>query len=114
MSQLTETVAKANGEHHHALQWFAENTGKTIPWSVIKAPADNGFRLVNQAKGIYKPHYTQYALSVRQTLDGLYADKDVEWRPDGSWVYPYFQENPDPASTESRGHQQGTDAMHGG
>jgi putative restriction endonuclease len=97
MSQLTETIAKAQGEHRQALQWFAENAGKTIPWSVIKAQADNGFRLVNQAKGIYKPHYTEYALSVRQTLDGPYADKDVEWRPDGSWVYPYFQENPDPA-----------------
>jgi hypothetical protein len=97
MSQLTQTVAKAQGEHRQALQWFAENAGKTISWSVIKAQADNGFRLVNQAKGIYKPHYTEYALSVRQTLDGPYADKDVEWRPDGSWVYPYFQENPDPA-----------------
>jgi hypothetical protein len=60
------------------------SAGKTIPWSVIRAQADNGFRLVNQAKGIYKPHYTEYALSVRQTLDGPYADKDVEWRPDGS------------------------------
>jgi putative restriction endonuclease len=68
-----------------------------MPARPFQAQPDNGFRLVNQAKGIYKPHYTEYALSVRQTLDGPYADKDVEWRPDGSWVYPYFQENPDPA-----------------
>jgi hypothetical protein len=54
MSHLTETVAKAKGEHRQALHWFAENAGKTIPWSVIKAQANNGFRLVNQAKGIYK------------------------------------------------------------
>jgi putative restriction endonuclease len=107
MSQLTETVANAQGEHRRALQWFAENAGKTIPWSVIKAQVDSGFRLVNQAKGIYKPRYTEYALSVRQTLDGPYADKDVEWRPDGSWVYPYFQENPDPAQRDREATNRG-------
>jgi hypothetical protein len=95
MSALVEALAKTEGEHRQALDWFATNTGKVISWSTIKAQVDNGFRLVNQAKGIYKPHYTDYALSVRQTLDGPYADKDVERRADGSWAYAYFQENAD-------------------
>ncbi len=47
-----------------------------------------GFGSVNQAKGIYKPHYGDYALGVRQTLDGPYADEEVTRRPDGSWVRP--------------------------
>jgi len=42
----------------------------------------------------------EYAVSVRQTITGPYADKEVEYRPDGSWVYPYFQENPDPAKRD--------------
>ena len=52
-----------------------------------------GARLATQAKGIYKPRYTDFALSVRQTLDSPCADKEVVRRDDGSWVYPYFQEN---------------------
>jgi hypothetical protein len=107
MSALTEALAKTRGEHRQALDWLAANTGKVISWSAIKALVDNGFRLVNQAKGIYKPHYTEYALTVRQTLDGPYADKDVERRPDGSWVYPYFQENPDPSQRDSEATNRG-------
>jgi hypothetical protein len=53
----------------------------------MQANANNGARLVNQAKGIYEPHYTPYALSVRQTSESPYADKEVQRRPDGSWVY---------------------------
>jgi hypothetical protein len=78
-----------------------------MSWSTIKAQVDNGFRLVNQAKGIYKPHYTEYALTVRQTLDGPYADKDIERRSDGSWVYPYFQENADPTKRDGEATNRG-------
>jgi len=60
-----------------------------------------------QAKGIYKPHYGDYALSVRQTLGGPYADKEVTRRPDGSWVYPYFQENPDPKQRDREANNRG-------
>jgi hypothetical protein len=100
MSTLSEALAKTHGEHREALGWLVANTGKVIAWSTIKAQVNNGFRLVNQAKGIYKPHYTDYALTVRQTLDGPYADKEIERRSDGSWVYPYFQENPDPSQRD--------------
>ena len=53
MSALTEALAKTRGEHRQALDWLAANTGNVISWSAIKAQVDNGFRLVNQAKGIY-------------------------------------------------------------
>jgi hypothetical protein len=107
MSDLTEALAIAQGEHRQALEWFAENAGSVVPWSVIKAQTEKGFRLVNQAKGIYKPRYGDYALSVRQTLDSPYADKEVTRRPDGSWLYPYFQENPDPQQRDREATNRG-------
>ena len=96
MSILSNILNQLTAEHANALNWFHNHAGQTIPWSEIKGHVDLGARLVNQAKGIYKPHYTEYALSVRQTLDNPYADKSIEMRSDGSWVYPYFQENHDP------------------
>jgi putative restriction endonuclease len=53
--------------------------------------ANTGVRLAARAKGIYKPRYTDYALSVRQTLDSPYADKEVIRRSGGSWVYSYYK-----------------------
>ncbi|MGV7215027.1 HNH endonuclease [Bradyrhizobium sp. UFLA05-112] len=107
MSDLNNAVAKASGEHGVALRWFRDHTGQTVTWSDIQAHADQGARLVNQAKGIYKPHYTEYTLSVRQTLESPYADKEVQRRPDGSWVYPYFQENRDPAQRDREATNRG-------
>ena len=52
--------------------------------------------MATKAKGIYKPGWTPYALSVRQTLDGTYADRDPVRRPDGTWSYLYHQEGHDP------------------
>lgn len=63
-----------------------------MPWP---NPLQDDTLLVTKAKGIYKPQWTKYALSVRQTLDGPYPDHDVEHLPDGSWLYKYFQENLD-------------------
>lgn len=83
-------------DHEAALDWFREHTGERVSWTVLQDHATNGPRLVTQAKGIYKPAYTDYALSVRQTLGGPYADREVMRRADGAWTYEYFQENPDP------------------
>lgn len=88
-------------EHQAALRWFAKNAGQVVKWSEIQEQADQGTRLATQAKGIYKPAYTRYALSVRQTLNSPYADREVIYRPDGSWLYPYFQENSKPAERDS-------------
>ena len=107
MSGLTDALARVEGEHAAALNWFREHRGETVSWAEIKEHADRGARLVNQAKGIYKPHYTDYALSVRQTLNSPYADKEVLRRQDGSWVYPYFQENQNPAERDQKAGNRG-------
>jgi hypothetical protein len=107
MSDLSDAVAKATGEHALALRWFRDNADRTVSWAEMQAHADQGARLVNQAKGIYKPHHVEYALSVRQTLESPYADKEVQRRPDGSWVYPYFQENRDPTQRDNEATNRG-------
>jgi len=43
-------------------------------------------------KGIYKPSGSPYVLWVRQTLRGVYPDKDPVAEPDGSWRYEYSPE----------------------
>jgi putative restriction endonuclease len=44
---------------------------------------------------------------VRQTLTSPYADKELIRRPDGSWIYPYFQENPNPAERDKEATNRG-------
>jgi putative restriction endonuclease len=73
----------------------------------MKAHAETGARLVNQAKGIYKPAYTDFALSVRTIQDGPYPDKEVEYRSDGTWVCQYFQENADPSKRDHEATNRG-------
>ncbi|XIA63346.1 HNH endonuclease [Bradyrhizobium sp. TZ2] len=107
MPNLDDAIAKTTGEQAIALRWFRDNTGQTVAWSDIQAHAEKGARLVTQAKGIYKPQYMEYALSVRQTLDSPYADKEMQRRPDGSWVYPYFQENQDPKQRDKEATNRG-------
>tara|TARA_R110000796_G_scaffold102920_1_gene211978 strand:- start:1852 stop:2805 length:954 start_codon:yes stop_codon:yes gene_type:complete len=96
MNELEFALSKVDGPHKEALSWFEEFRGRRVKWAVIKEHAELGARLVNQAKGIYKPAYTDFALSVRTIQDGPYPDKEVEYRPNGSWVCQYYQENIDP------------------
>ncbi|WP_370197995.1 HNH endonuclease [Bradyrhizobium diazoefficiens] len=107
MASLDDALGRTTGEHARALRWFRDNAGRIVPWSEIQAHADNGARLVTQAKGIYKPQYMEYALSVRQTLESPYADKELQRRGDGSWVYPYFQENQDPKQRDKEATNRG-------
>ena len=93
MNELDVALSKVDGPHKEALNWFEEFRGKRVKWSDILEHAELGARLVNSAKGIYKPAYTDFALSVRVIQDGPYPDKEVEYRPNGSWVCQYYQEN---------------------
>ena len=77
-----------------AQQWFLQNAGRTLSWAAIKATRP---LLATQAEGIYKPAGHEYALSVKETLSGPYPDKGPVYCADGSWLYEYFQKNPDPA-----------------
>lgn len=96
MASLNQLLAKCDGPHLEALQWFDNKRGRRVSWKEMKAYAETGPRLSTAAKGIYKPKYTDFALSVRTVQDGPYPDKEVEYRPDGSWVCQYFQENSNP------------------
>ncbi|MDQ1847704.1 HNH endonuclease [Gemmobacter fulvus] len=96
MSALAEHTANLSEVHVRALTWFHDNRGRRVSWQEMKKMADDeGVRLSTAAKGIYKPSYTEYTLSVRTVQDGPYPDKEVEYRPDGSWVCQYFQEYTD-------------------
>lgn len=95
MLKIEDALRPISGEHLVALQWFNKNAGHRVAWIDMQEFSSDHSRLVNQAKGIYKPKYTNYALSVRTIQDGPYPDKEVEFRDNGSWVAQYFQENPD-------------------
>lgn len=107
MAGLNEILARLVADHAAALRWFEAHRGQVVTWATLQAHAETGPRLVTQAKGIYEPAGSEYALSVRQTLDSPYADKEVVRRPDGSWVYPYFQENNDPAQRDKEATNRG-------
>jgi hypothetical protein len=81
--------------HVLALRWFALTAGSIQRWP---KPLDDGTLLVTQAKGIYKPEWSDYALSVRQTLNSPYPDQEPVVEPSGRWTYRYFQERAAPPS----------------
>lgn len=107
MVGLEQTIQKLDERHKTALRWFHANRGRTVLWQDLQDLSTSGPRLVNQAKGIYKPAYTEYALSVRTLQDGPYPDKDVEYRADGTWACQYFQENPDPSKRDREATNRG-------
>lgn len=107
MKNLETALSEVEAQHREALLWFNEFRGQRIAWAQIRAHADSGARLVNQAKGIYKPAYTDLALSVRTIQDGPYPDKEVAYRSDGSWVCQYFQENIDPSKRDQEATNRG-------
>jgi hypothetical protein len=49
--------------HKYALQWFIDNADTVGPWP---SPIGAGIYLATRAKGIYKPRWSRYALSVRR------------------------------------------------
>jgi putative restriction endonuclease len=96
VAELEGALSKTTRKHRVALDWFNEHKGEIIKWSDIQEFSADHSRLVNQAKGIYKPKYSDYSLSLRTIQNGPYPDKDVEYRSDGSWALHYFQENQNP------------------
>lgn len=102
MARLDEILARLPLRHRAALRWFAENAGTDQSWpKAIYGPEGEGETLLaSKAKGIYKPSWSPYALSVRQSLGGPYPDRDPIVRPDGTWLYSYFQENEDPSARD--------------
>lgn len=98
MESLQELLAQLPARHRAALQWFIENSGTQQPWP---DPLPDGTHLATKAKGIYKPEWSKYALSVRQALHGPYPDRDLKFRSDGTWSFSYFQENRSPSDRDA-------------
>lgn len=98
---LTECLRPLSERHRLALTWFAQRTGTVQPWPKPIPSSEGVTLLAAKAKGIYKPEWSRYALSVRQNLLSPYQDRPPVVRPDGSWLYSYFQENPNPNSRDT-------------
>ena len=98
MLDFEETLPKLTERHQAALRWFATHAGQERSWP---ESLPDGTLLASKAKGIYKPAWTKYALSVRESLGGPYSDRDPELRPDGTWSYDYYQENTNPDQRDS-------------
>lgn len=100
MSQLSHLLGKLEERHRRALLWFVEHAGTVQRWPQPLLLPEGGTFLATKAKGIYKPAWSQYALSVRQVLDSPYPDREPVYREDGTWQYQYFQENEDALALE--------------
>ncbi len=100
MPTITEALAWLPPRHAAALNWFVQHSGTDQAW-----PQEVNFRgeptlVATRAKGIYKPRWSTYSLSVRQTLGGPYHDEEPIHRLDGTWSYKYLQEGLDPAARD--------------
>jgi len=98
--RLSELLELLTARHREALQWFDDRSGEEIPWPQPLETSEGSTFLATKAKGIYKPEWSEYALSVRQTLAGKYPDLDPVVHADGTWSYAYFQEADDPSSRD--------------
>lgn len=85
-------------KHRTALVWFDAHSGQKVPWPIM-LPDET--LLANRPKGIYKPSWSPYAPSVKQTLKSPYADRDPVHSEDGSWSYLYYQEEQEGKDTDS-------------
>lgn len=98
MRSLEPCIADLPDRHKMALLWFHDRSGSVQEWP---GQLDNETFLATRAKGIYKPAWTKYALSVRQSLESPYPDKEPVERADGTWFYAYYQEGIDPAKRDA-------------
>jgi putative restriction endonuclease len=84
MEFLATLLERVPSRHRVALQWFIDNAGKEVPWPNPSLP--DGTLLVSRAKGIYKPTWTEYALSIRLSLGRPYPDRELIARPDDGLI----------------------------
>jgi putative restriction endonuclease len=92
-------------QHRAVLDWYQSRAGTTQPWpGTTQYQLEDGrtdeVRLASLPKGIYKPAWTDYAVSVRQSLEENYADYDPVKRADGVMEYRYHQEGRDPSARD--------------
>ena len=88
---MDPTEQEASPELRTQLARIRELYGQIVPSAELQGEI-KGF---GSQKGIYKPAGSVHALWIRQTAKGIYPDKDLEPRPDGSWTYRYSPEGRD-------------------
>jgi hypothetical protein len=80
-------------EHYAILVEIAKHTGKRVSWRFIKQTAKfipNIERFHNLITGIYKPAWSNHALSIAIRISSPYEDKDeVIFLEDGRWLMTY-------------------------
>jgi putative restriction endonuclease len=101
MESVHHFLPRLSERHRAALRWFLAHQGTEQSWPDPLPLAEGATLLSSKAKGIYKPRWLPYALSVRESLGEYYPDREPKTRSDGNWEYHYFQENQDPAARDS-------------
>lgn len=87
------TVSRLHGpEHARCLRWFENHVGQEARFNDLVA---SGVKLVTQFKGIFKPQWMPYVLSIRTTEQDRYTDGKIIRQNDGSWRMSYAQEEDD-------------------
>ena len=89
MEPIDRVLGTLSERHQTALRWFVERAGQEGPWPQPIEAGDERTLLASRGKGIYKPRWSEHALSVRQVLGGPYPDRDPVMRTDGTWSYAY-------------------------
>jgi putative restriction endonuclease len=97
---LSERLLRLPERHRAALSWFMDHAGGEESWPAPIKTAEGETLLAARPKGIYKPVWSEYALSVRQSLAGPYPDREPVLRSDGTWLFSYFQENRSPTDRD--------------
>jgi len=64
-------------------------------------PLPDGTLLASKAQGIYKPKWTKYCLSIRQSLSSRYTNQEPEMRSDRTWSFLYAEEVSNPRSRDA-------------
>jgi len=98
MKNFNEIIKELPEMHRTALTWFFRNKDTEQTWP---KPLPDGTLLASKAQGIYKPKWTKYCLSIRQSLRSRYANKELQVRSDGTWSMVYAQEASDPRSRDA-------------
>ena len=78
-----------NSDHARCLQWFEDHVGQEVRFDDLIA---DGIKLVTQFKGIFKPQWMPYVISIRTTEQDRYTDGRIIRHNDGSWRMSYAQE----------------------
>lgn len=78
-----------NADHARCLAWFEEHAGESTS---LPKPIGDDLQLVTQFKGIYKPKWMPYVLSVRIMPRSPYADSTITTGIDRNWSFKYSQE----------------------